>query len=31
MLRHSERRVLKARYVRAGEGWAIDTLRFEPA
>jgi hypothetical protein len=31
MLRHSERRVLKARYVRADEGWAIDTLRFEPA
>ncbi len=31
VLRSSERRVLKARYVKADRGWAIETLRFEPA
>jgi hypothetical protein len=31
MLRSAERRLLKARYVKAANGWVIDTLRFEPA
>jgi hypothetical protein len=31
MIRTSQRRVLKARYVKAAAGWAIETLRFEPA
>jgi hypothetical protein len=31
MLRSAERRLLKARYVKAADGWVIDTLRFEPA
>ncbi len=30
MLRRSERQVLKARYVKTGQGWAIETHRFEP-
>ena len=31
VIRASERRVLRARYVKADQGWAIEALRFEPA
>jgi hypothetical protein len=30
MLRSVQRRVLRARYVKAGDGWAIEAVRFEP-
>jgi hypothetical protein len=31
MIRSAERRVLRARYIKAGDGWAIEAVRFEPA
>jgi hypothetical protein len=30
MISSVERRVVKARYVKAGDGWAIEAVRFEP-
>ena len=31
MIRSAQRQVLKARYVKTGQGWAIETHRFEAA